>query len=274
MRHFRCGDAFVRGVLALSTSAAIWTAGAFAQTCGITEERTLHTLTGHLAIGSVRFSLTIPSRLLQSYPVTVYPEFNGDASVSAPDLRIDAGGGPVPVKPGASVTLTPTPGVRPGFSITNSDGLAVCIWRPAVRVLEHRPPALAEGFGYRATGERIHGTFLNAGEPMLLEVGGVLATSSANFQVDGRTATVLARTPWQVVLRDPNPRAGTRQIESRGYVVRVPFVDFRYDYAPVALKGRGRLHVAVSGRSQVIQRRLGKGRTVRIRTWGDHPKKG
>ena len=107
----------------------------------------------------------------------------------------------------------------------------LCEWVTSVATAKVDQPFVGEGFdprdGLSPLVKYPYRYFRNAGEPIVLHVGGRLAKDGAQFTVDDVPATVLSRNGGQVILSDPHPSAGIRTIESRGSSIRVPFVEMR-----------------------------------------------
>jgi hypothetical protein len=241
--------------------AAAWPEPAFSQpSCTLQEERRLSTLTGRFSVGSMTVSLTLPRSLFGSDATTVYLEVAGGIATDREDLLrdnpwldnpwLESGGTKVMIRNGAAIQLTPRVNERVVLSIASRDGQRLCAWTPTIRVLAHSPPRREEGFRTeRFDYTRIHSGFRNAGDPILLEVGGKLANETSEFRIDGLPAMVLARTSWQVILRDPHPAAGMRTIESQVHSITLPFLVLQLELPNAPPNGRATLRIRVLGRN-------------------------
>jgi hypothetical protein len=99
--------------------------------------------------------------------------------------------------------------------------------------------------------DHAHSGFRNAGDPILLRVGGKLAREGTEFKIDGLPMPILARTSWQVILRDPNPQPGFRTITSQRYSAEIPFISLQFILQATSSPRRGTLDIKVSGRKDV-----------------------
>jgi hypothetical protein len=233
--------------------AGAWTQPAFSQPgCTLQEERRLRTLTGRFSVGSMTVSLTLPRGLVHSDATTVFLEVSGGTATGPEDLSVESGGAKVIVRNGAAIHLTPRVNERVVFSIAGRDGQRLCVWTPTIKVSAGSPPRVEDGFRtYRLDYSRIHSGFRNAGDPILLVVGGKLADEAAGFRIDGLPAAVLARTSWQVILRDPHPGAGMRTIESQGHSITLAFLVLQLVLPDSTPHGRATLVIRVLGRNLV-----------------------
>jgi hypothetical protein len=225
------------GRLAVLVSAA-WSIMAFAQpACSVRSEAKLDTITGRFSFGRSTLALTLPHTLYRSDPSVVYMQVSGGDFPK--ELLLDSNGEKAPVQDGAELHLFPkgknplTFSERLTFSIRDTGGKSLCEWVTDVRTSRVDPPPIPEGFGPGSDlsnqARRPRWTiqtqgFRNAGDPILLKVGGNLARETGEFSIDGLPATVLARNACQVILEDPHPAAGMRVIESRGYSISVPVI--------------------------------------------------
>ena len=195
--------------------------------------------TARFSAGAAAVTVTLPWQLFRRDVVTVFPEVSGDLPQR---LFLETGGEKVAVENGAALHIFPKVGERVILSLATADGRPLCTWQPPVRVAAHGPPQVEEGFRQFA-----HELFRNAGEPIRLEVGGKLAGGSAPFRIDGLPAAVIARTGWEVVLRDPLPATGLRTVESQGYSITLPFVEVQLQLPKPSRNGRGTLGIKVLG---------------------------
>jgi hypothetical protein len=215
----------------------------------VQEERKLRTSAGHFLVGSSQISITLPNVLFEAGSTTVFPEIG---AALPEDLYLAAGTGKVKVADGAALILKPRTGARLIFTLSDSGGQTMCTWQPSVKVVAHSPPQVEDGFRmFVCCGGRVMPgvsgpSFHNAGNPIVLEVGGRLARGSSEFRIDGMAAAVLAQTAWQVVLRDPRPAAGLRVVESEGYRVTLAFIELRLEL-PQPRRGKGILSVRLVG---------------------------
>jgi hypothetical protein len=193
---------------------------------------------GVLSIGSVTASLTLPTEVLQSHPPTVYLEIRGDGvSELRQELFMEFSGGKVPLANGAVLQLAHGAGERLQFTLITREGQLLCSWQPSFRRgwREGAPPDGPEAFSHV---EAWH--FRKTGDPIVLLAG---ADESREFAIDGRPAMVLSRTPWEVILRDPQPMAGRRTIESKGYAIELRFIDVEMSFSKPSSDGRATLTI-------------------------------
>lgn len=233
---------------------AVWPLTAAGQSaCTVREETHYRTLTGIFSAGSTTVTVTLPRSLWRGETATLYLEVSAADAVANPyEMSLEPGGQAVAVQDGAALHLAPAKGDRILFSLAAPDGRRLCTWQPPIRVWTHSPPQVEDGFRtvpFNRYPTVISG-FRNAGDPILLQVGGPLAAGSGNFRIDEAPARILARTSWQVILRDPHPAAGLRTIASQGYAITLPFVflELRPERRP---HGRDTLEIRVSGLASV-----------------------
>jgi hypothetical protein len=171
-------------------------------------------------------------------------------------LLLDSGGEKVPISDGAGLHLFPTRNKRLIFSVTGPDDKSLCEWGAKVATSRFDPPFVSEGFGSRSSISTHTRTFQwrvfrKAEDPILLQVGGRLATESAEFSIDGLPAPVLARNAGQVILQDSHPAAGMRTIESRGYSISIPLVVIEMSLRNSSSPGPTSIEIRLLGRDRI-----------------------
>jgi hypothetical protein len=172
------------------------------------------------------------------------------------DLFLDSGGEKVPIRDGGALHLSPKRNQRLIFSVTGPDNKSLCEWVAQVGTSKRDPPPIPEGFAANSDLSRQfrgskHQGFQNAGDPILLFVGGKLANESAQYSIDDLPATVLARNAGHVILEDPHPAAGMRTIESRGYSISVPFIALEMKLRNSTVPGPTSIEITLLGRDQI-----------------------
>jgi len=246
------------GRLAALVSAA-WSMVAFAQpACSVAQEVKLATVTGRFSFGRSTLALTLPYTLYRSDPSVVSMQVSGDDFPK--ELLLESNGEKAPIRDGAGLHLSPKRNKRLTFSITSTDGKSLCEWAASVGTSKFDPPVIPEGFGPRSdlsfqrtiprVTTKMQG-FRNAGDPILLQVGGELASETARFSMDGFPARVLARNAGQVILEDPHPAAGMRTIKSRGYAISIPVIVLEMKLLNSTSPGPTSIEVNVLGRDRI-----------------------
>jgi hypothetical protein len=215
--------------------------GAAAQTaCVIQEERRWRTLTAHFSVGSLKATITLPTAIVSPESLTAFLEVSRDSSgppESAGEVFMEAEGQRVPVRNGAAFHLTCRAGERLRFTLSAADGQTLCSWQPSLRRRQGRQPEHAASFS------RVDSWFFRkTGEPIALWVG---VDESRQFTIDGAPAMVLARTPWEVILRDPQPAVGQRTVASDGNTIALRFIDIETSFSAPSSDGRATLAVRV-----------------------------
>jgi len=216
--------------------------------CTLEETQKLSTVTGRFRFGSSDISLTLPHVLYRSAASVVYLQVRGDVPGG---LRMDSGGEAIDVSDGAGLPLSPRRGTRLTFTVSDRSGQRLCEWATHVGTSKSEPPLAYQGFtdpGAARFGRGLQiQRFRNAGDPILLHVGGVLARDPGEPYIDGVSARVLSRNAHQIVLQDPRPAAGLRKVEARGYSIALLFVELH-----VAMDGpktgRAKLAIHIGGR--------------------------
>jgi hypothetical protein len=184
----------------------------------------------------------------------VFLEVSGGESTNSPPLFMETGGERVAVADGAALHVVPTPRERVIFTLSTQDGVRLCNWIPSLLIATHSPPQFEDGFSELASHLFLTVFFFNVGEPIRLELGGKLAGGSAGFQIDGLQAVVLARSPCEVILRDPRPTIGFRTVVSQGYSTALRFVQVESQFSKPSLKGRATLTIKITGFDLVKKR--------------------
>jgi hypothetical protein len=232
--------------------------------CSVASEAKLDTITGRFSFGGSTVALTLPHVLYRSDPSVVYLQVSGGDFPK--ELLLDSNGEKVRIQDGAALHLFPkgknplTFSERLRFSISDTGGKSLCEWVTAARTSRSDPPFIPEGFGPGS--DLSHETrrprwtiktqgFRNAGDPILLQVGGNLARETGEFSIDGRPATVLARNACQVVLEDPHPAAGMRVIESRGFSVAIPVIVLEMKLLSSTSRGPTSIEINLLGRDRI-----------------------
>jgi hypothetical protein len=235
--------------LRLTIAVAVWGGMAWGQPgCTVIEDQKIATVSGRFSAGTSAVTVTLPNRLYPSEPTFLYLETAGGGFEG---MRLESGGDRTGVRDGAALRLHPKRNERLSISLTLADGRR-CEWVPKVGTAKGEPWHEVDGFRERGLLFRpnvFHGGFRNAGDPILVQVGGALADQSAVFSIDGEPATVLSRNGPQVVLRDPHPAAGVRAVACRGYSINLPMIVLEFR-APETV-GHGELEIRVSGRERV-----------------------
>jgi hypothetical protein len=238
--------------LPLSAAAIAWTGAAFGQTaCSVEEKQRVSTVTGRFSVGSSLVTVTIPNTLYPFEPTTAYLQTTGSLEGG---LRLESGASRVAIADGAPLRLTPQRNQRLSISLTGADGQPLCTWIPRVATAKRGPSDTVDGFApttFPSHARLTHTGFLNCGDPILLGIGGRLASESAEFTIDGHPMTVLARSSSQVVLHDPHPALGMRTIESRGDAVTIPMLDLQVRMREEDRGGRASLEITVTGRDRI-----------------------
>jgi hypothetical protein len=218
---------------------AVSTHSAFGQPpCTVQEERRWRTLTAHFSTGSTTASLTLPTVVLYSDFPTVFLEVsNGESADVRQEMFIESGGEKAILTNGSALHLAPGSGERIIVSLTTRDGQHLCSWQPSLVLRNAHAPSAPDGFNPAAAG-----WFHKTGDPILLRVGG---DQSREFRIDGLPAMVLARTPWEVILRDPRPMPGPRTVESQGYAITLRFIDIELHLSKPSSNGRATLAIKV-----------------------------
>ncbi len=133
--------------------------------------------------------------------------------------------------------------------LRTSGGSHLCAQEAHIRVAERFHLQIEDGF--QTSPSHVpggSGNFKrNAGEPIRLAIGGKLLDRTAAFSVDGQPATVLARSCWEVILRDPHPRPGIRPVTSLGYSIRLPFVSVQLQFPQQDSRRSGYITIRVAG---------------------------
>jgi hypothetical protein len=211
--------------------------------CSVREEQRWRTLTADFVVGSTSASVTLPRILFQADLVRVFVEVSGGLSGDLENvLFVETGAEKSILKNGVTLHLIPKMGERIALTLSDSTGERLCAWQPAIKIRAHSPPHIDDGFRTFCCGFRV---FYNTGDPLLLEVGGKLASGSGEFRVDGITAVILARTSWQVILRDPQPAAGLRTVKSDAYWITIPFVDVQLQLRATSSRPHDTLEIRV-----------------------------
>ncbi len=252
------------GRLAVLVSAA-WSVVAFAQpACSVESEAKLDTITGRFSFGRSTLALTLPHILYRSDPSVVYMQLSGGDFPK--ELLLDSNGEKVRIQDSAEFHLFPkgkdplTFSKRLTFSITDAGGKSLCEWVTNVTTSKVDPPLIPQGFGPQSDLSyqtrrprwtiRTQG-FRNAGDPILLKVGGNFVSQPGEFSIDGLPATVLARNACQVILEDPHPAAGIRVIESRGYSVAIPVIVLEMKLLSSTSRGPTSIEFNLLGRDRI-----------------------
>jgi hypothetical protein len=212
--------------------------------CTVLEARRLNTVSGQFSAGSLVMQITVPTSLFHGQPLVLFPEIS-DLGLARRQtaLYLEAASNRIAVESGATLRLEADATKRLLFTLTNAEGGHLCSWAPPVRVWRRRPPQLSEGFrefNFHSRNTSVGGSeglFANVGNPILLEIGEKLADERSAFRIDGVPAVVLARTSWQVFLRDPEPRTGLRTIASAGYEITLPFIRVETELPPFGRRG-------------------------------------
>ncbi len=216
-------------------------------------------MTGHFSVGSGMVSLTLPWGLYAQGAVLFQEVSAKDSSGPLSNLFLHTAGERVPVEDGRAISLKPKEGERIVFTLRDETGQALCAWVPAIRQLKGRSPEFPDGFlkssfvsKYFAQGNTDN-MFRNVGDPIALAVGGELAAGHGVYRIDDSPATVLARTSYEVIIRDPQPKAGLRTVESQGYATTIPFVEVTFALPPPREGRCGTLRIRVLGGDAVRQ---------------------
>jgi hypothetical protein len=229
--------------------------------CKGDEQTRLRMVTERFSVGSETISITLPRDLFQSDLPLAYMEVSGANPGSRSDrLFLETSGVQTAVEDGAVLHLRPRVGERLLFALTTPEGQRLCSLEAHLRVGRRFPLQLPDGFRPAPSrGAATRAPFVfdrKTGEPIRLEVGGRLASQeAAEFQVDGLPARVLARTCWEVILRDPKPMSGLRTVSSQGYSITFPMVSVELQLAQAASAGRNLLRVHVRGVDVIRERR-------------------
>jgi len=227
---------------------------AFAQpACIVEQEQKLQSVTGRFSFGTSSVALTLPYTLFRVDPSIVYMQVLGAPPNGA---SIDSGGQKVKIADGAALPLVPQRNKRLTFSVTDTNGRMLCEWVTNVATAKVDQPFVGEGFdpwdGLSPLLKNHYRRFRNAGDPIVLHVGGRLAKDGAQFTVDDIPATVLSRNGGQVIVTDPHPAAGIRTIESRGSSIRMPFVLLRVEVLSSKKSANAAtLEISILGRERV-----------------------
>src|ERR1700693_1462943 len=145
--------------------------------CAVYEQRTLRTLSGQFSTGSKVVRITVPIILIQGYPLVVFPEVSDDAMGRQEALFLQSAANRIAVESGAVMQLEPKAAEHVVFTLTDAEGRNLCSWAPAVRVRSHGPTQVPEGFRRfdfhlrSISSGNSEGMFVNAGNPILLEMG-------------------------------------------------------------------------------------------------------
>ena len=221
--------------------------------CTVHEQRMLRTITGQFSVGSTTVRLTLPTGVSERSPVVLFPEVSSLSPVgSQAALFLATAHDRTAVESGASLHVKPNAAERLVFTLADAEGRDLCSWAPSVRVSRYNPPQVAEGFRKFDMQHRLvssgnsEGMFVVTGDPLLLTIGEKLATGNSEFRIDGLRAGVLARTSWQVILRDPAPKTGLRTIASAGYEITLPFIRVETVLPPLGRRS-GEIRFQVSG---------------------------
>jgi hypothetical protein len=182
---------------------------AFGQSgCTVEEEQKLSSVTGRFLFQGARVTLTLPNALFSSDLAVVYMQVLGGDVLKG--TRLDSGAEVVEIKDGAALHLFARKSnrfvfaKRQTFSVIDAGGQRLCEWATKVSTSRFDSPVIVEGFDpatvTRKTRLLTWQRFFNAGDPILLRVGGKLASEDAEFLIDGRSTTVLARNACQLIL--------------------------------------------------------------------------
>ena len=185
-------------------------------------------------------SLTLPTVVLQSDPPTIFLEVSNDGrSELLEELFVEYSGVKVPLKNGMALHLEHRTGERPLFTVITADRQPLCSWQPSFVTgwRQGSPLQMSEAFSRVETWR-----FRKTGDPITLQAGG---GDSREFTIGGLPAMVLARTSSQVILRDPQPVAGRRAVQSNGYAVELRFIDLQLRFSKPSSRGNAILTVSV-----------------------------
>ncbi len=224
------------------------------QSCAVEEQRKQATIRGRLSIEQSTVALTLPYTLYRAEPSFLMMQVTGPDPPG--DWFLDSGGEKVRIRDGAKLHLTPRRNQRLTFNVVDGSGQSRCQWIPNVGTSKWDAPVIPQGFASsmkQSTESKYfkNRRFLNAGDPILLQVGGTLKSESAPYSIDGEPATVLARNASQVVLEDAHPRAGMRVIESRGYSISLAFLILDLKLLNSTTPGLTSIEIQVLGREQI-----------------------
>jgi hypothetical protein len=227
--------------------------------CSVQEERGMLTVSGRFSVGSTVITLTMPASVAQD-PLTLFAEVSGN---SVAPLFLESGSQRIAVEDGGALHLQPMAGERLSFRLTDGEGVSLCIWQPGIKVWLRSGPPFGPGFRkfrflsqYSALGNS-EGAFVNVGNPVLLQVSSDLVEKSSLFRIDGQLAAVLAKSSWQVILRDPHPATGLRTVASRGFQITLPFIQVQMDLPAPSDRKDNQIKARVLGSDVVRQPRSG-----------------
>jgi hypothetical protein len=209
-------------------------------------------LTGQFSVGSVISKLTIPSSLTEDDYLTLFVEMPVSANDAQPvdGLFIESDGEKAPFRNGPVLRTVRKRGKRVSFSVVTHEGEGLCTWQPQIYVNPPHPsPASVDYVRLNAADRRL---FRRLGQPIEWVTAGSGIKETESFRIDGLPMTVLAVTPFEIILRDPAPALGWRTIQAAGYETTYRFVDVRLQVHTVSA-ARSTLDVLVKGLENLKQ---------------------
>lgn len=223
------------GMVRAAALALMWCVAARAQTsCTVREERHWESQSGHFSVGTVHATVTLPTQIVTSHFPTVFLEVAGGDPA---ELFMEGGGVRVPLRHGAAMRLAPKAAERILFTLADGDGRVLCTWPPSFRHVGRQGLQRAPVFsGVSAW------FFRNVGDPIMLSIG---TDESREFRIGGIPAMVLSWTPWEVILRDPEPTVGSRTVNSQDAQITLRFIDVRVEISKPSPRGKATLTVTV-----------------------------
>lgn len=228
----RC--ARIRTIFALLLSICFASRMSGQDACSVKEHRRADTLTGEFVLDGITASLTFPKFLNQLDAVAARLEVSRS---SESGLVLRFGSESTPLRDGATVEAALRPHERFVFSIHAGDGRQLCSWEPAIVIRKKTYRSVKDPF-------RLSERFLRiTGDPILLPFVHEIGRGATDFRLGGLPAAVLAENRREVVLRDPQPEAGERLLETPGdRAIRLRFYNVTMRFEPTSTSRRFIVH--------------------------------
>jgi hypothetical protein len=210
--------------------------------CVVTQQHSFWTQSARFDFGLSQARITLPNSMAAPGLIDVFLEVAGDDMAAVAELTLVAGAQTVQVAPGVRLRIDVKPHERLVFQVFAKPGRELCEWRPSFLAWRSRPVTIPSGPGH--LNEVESWDFRNTGEPIMLRVRG---SELGPYMIDGQIAAVLARSPFWVILRDPNPSAGERTVAAGSESVRLRFVDVEVSFGKGAATQHANLIVRIRG---------------------------
>ena len=245
MHHARCLRFLA--ALALVILTMLCPRQALGQTrCSVEQEQFPGLVTGRFTVGTVTASLTLPYNINADDPIVLLMEVSAPgAQQSEQQLVIRSGYETVRLRDGAALHVVHRPGERLIFSAATLEGRELCSWEP-LSVFAKKKYRLRNSLRATSPYRDIFGLHIT-GEPIALPFEHAYSDGHREFRLDDVPARILMESRTMFLLRDPNPIAGVRTLESQGDAVPLHFVDAEKRLLPSSKPNREILEVTLRG---------------------------